>query len=79
MTRSKPPCYNNGKDCDERRVGCRSTCSRWKEYEQIHQQNAEAIRKKKMEEHVATEFLIKREERNRVYVVEKYDANRRGR
>lgn len=32
LSNTKPPC---GKNCPERYVGCKSTCLRWADYEQL--------------------------------------------
>ena len=29
----KSPCFKNGKDCEDRCVGCRKTCEEWQEFE----------------------------------------------
>ena len=29
----KSPCYNKGKDCEERTATCKSTCLKYKQYE----------------------------------------------
>lgn len=33
---TKPPCGRDGGDCAKRCVGCRKTCSEWKEWEAVH-------------------------------------------
>lgn len=33
---TKPPCYNDGKDCPNRHVGCREKCDAWQEWMVIH-------------------------------------------
>ena len=33
---NKSPCFNAGKDCERRTVGCRATCKEWKKWEAEH-------------------------------------------
>jgi hypothetical protein len=38
---TKPPCYNDGKDCSNRHVGCREKCDTWQEWMVIHAREKE--------------------------------------
>lgn len=38
---TKPPCYNDGKDCPRRYVGCRAECTAWHEWLVIHAEEKE--------------------------------------
>lgn len=38
---TRPPCYNDGKDCSRRYVGCRASCEAWHEWLIIHAEEKE--------------------------------------
>lgn len=50
------PCYNDGRDCPRRRVGCRANCEDWKKWLVIHETENKQRRKAKRNE--ADDFLI---------------------
>ena len=33
---TKPPCFNNGKDCPRRYIGCRASCDDWHKWLAVH-------------------------------------------
>ena len=39
MSRIEAPCYKNGVDCPKRKIGCRSQCEAWHEYEDAVEQD----------------------------------------
>ena len=43
MAKLKVPCWNDGKDCDKREVGCRKNCEAWQEYEKLQAKYREQI------------------------------------
>jgi len=55
----KPPCYDEQThtDCSKRRVGCKSDCPEWKEWERVHAEETEAIRNKRDEYDRVENFL----------------------
>ena len=38
---TRPPCYNDGKDCSRRYVGCRAECEAWHEWLIVHAEEKE--------------------------------------
>lgn len=38
------------KDCEEREVGCHSTCEKYIEYKEIHEKETEAIKRERQKE-----------------------------
>lgn len=38
---TKPPCYNDGKDCPDRHIGCREKCETWQKWTIIHEREKE--------------------------------------
>lgn len=54
---TKPPCYNGGKDCPRRVVGCRAVCEEWQAWLVIHAREAAAVREKRRVETDADGFM----------------------
>ena len=48
------PCYNSGKDCSRRCVGCKSTCESYIEWEKIHQKEKEELKKAKQKAYIGS-------------------------
>lgn len=61
--RTQPPCWNNGADCQDRRVGCRETCPAWREWQQAHEKERAEIAKRKQMDMDATTFLVEHNKR----------------
>ena len=57
------PCYKDNKDCERRRVGCRSTCQDWKDWEKIHAKEVAEIREKRCADIGVCCFLADRDKR----------------
>lgn len=60
----KPPCYNDGKDCPKRHVGCRDLCKEWNDWLVIHEAEKEQTKKDRYNE--ADTFLCDQPKRKRL-------------
>lgn len=68
MTKTKPPCYNNGSDCPRRYIGCRAGCEDWHKWLAIHESEKEQERRYRDRGREADLFLSKQGERvNKAY------------
>lgn len=61
-----PPCYDrtNNIDCTQRTVGCRETCSKWKEYEAAYRER-QAVRKKHIDK-ADVEYTYQKQSKDRI-------------
>ena len=61
----KPPCYDEQThtDCSKRRVGCKSDCPEWKEWDRVHADEIETIRRKRDEYDRVENFLSNQNKR----------------
>ena len=60
------PCYNNGKDCPMRYVGCKATCEKWHEWLIIHAAEKEAMLRNKSVDVDVRAFELDRGRRDKV-------------
>lgn len=60
MKKLKVPCWNDGKDCDKRQVGCRRNCKEWQEYEKQQEEYRKQQYIARKTEHSADRFLAER-------------------
>lgn len=65
MGMTKSPCYKDGNDCPDRHVGCRDNCEAWREWQNVHEAELKAIRKKKQGDELVTGFLVEHPKRTR--------------
>ena len=63
--KEKPPCYQNGEDCKERRAGCHAECEEFKAYRQRLEAEKKKARKTFDAESAADEFRINATCKNR--------------
>ena len=71
------PCYNDGKDCPKRYVGCKTDCEKWHEWLAIHEAKKEAIRRNKYAGNEADEFARDRTNRLKVFYSARYQQEKR--
>ena len=60
MKKPIAPCYNGGKDCSKRKVGCRKDCAGWQEYEKAMEEYKAALNKMKKAKYAVDELVIDR-------------------
>lgn len=66
MSRQKVPCFQNGKDCAKRKLGCRAECEEWQIYEkQQAEYREERYRDKQAAREVRSMFIERRNEHNK--------------
>lgn len=75
--RTPPPCYNNGADCPDRRVGCRGTCTAWRDWLVIRETERQQIAISKQTDKDCTTFLVERGKRQRQESLRRSQEKRR--
>lgn len=63
--RTPNPCFNDGKDCEKRRVGCKAGCEEWHKWLAIHEAEKEQEFKAKGKIIDADTFLAEQGKRKR--------------
>lgn len=58
------PCYNNGKDCEDRAVGCHAKCEKWAAYREEKMRRRKEITEKYRKEKLVEEYLVKEKIKN---------------
>ena len=58
MSRIEAPCYTNGVDCPNRKVGCRKDCEAWKEYEDAVAKDRAIRVKRYNESNDVTDYMV---------------------
>lgn len=74
---TKPPCKVDGVECAQRRFGCRDECEAWRKWQVIHEQECAQVRKRKMLNSDANEFMMQQSKRARLRYQAEYEKNRR--
>lgn len=58
MRKHPNPCWNDGKDCEMRYVGCKANCEKWHEWLAEHEARREELHRKRRAEISAEQTLI---------------------
>ena len=77
MSRAKPPCYNGGKDCPRRYVGCRAGCEEWHKWLAEHDREQKVVKEGRNKDRDVTGFLVGQSERKRRCSSERHENERR--
>ena len=60
MSMTKPPCWKEGKDCENRCIACQSSCEEFQAWLAIHAEEKAVNDRRKAKEVEAYEYSIKR-------------------
>lgn len=58
MCMTPNPCYRDGADCPQRRVGCREQCEAWQTWVAVHASETDCIRRQKEKDSMVKGFLM---------------------
>jgi hypothetical protein len=80
MTKTKPPCYHDGNDCDRRSPECRATCEAWQKWLVVHAEEHDKMKRNKNAMLDCDRFLAQQNKRaQKRYRAEHSKAVREGR
>ena len=58
------PCYNNGKDCEDRELWCHTKCEKWAAYQKEKMRRRKEITEKHSKEKLVEDYLVKEKIKN---------------